>query len=849
MAAASESQRVWSLSCIHLLLLLLFFLPSILVDGHLHKGRIYPGYRGSQMSTIDDSGVFLVSESGEFAFKFNPAGTSFHLVIIHQSTSTVVWSANPDAPISQSDLFIFEKNGTAFLQKGEEVIWSTGANQRAAVSAMELRDSGNLVLLGSQNQTVWESFRHPTDTLLSNQDFLQGMRLAVRGQPTSSSSSSNLSYVLEIDSGDLVLSVSYGSAGSRQPYWSMSKDGREAINYAGSDTISSASISGNSWRFYDQNRAFVSQFIFVTGASDSNQTWVAVLGGDGKITFSTLNSSRSPPTVTIPHDTCQTPEPCGPYMVCYNSYSCKCPTALASIGCEPGPFPACDAESVPAQGSVDLVSPGEGVGYFALDFVPPTMKSSDLNSCMSSCLGNCSCRALFFETSSRDCFLVDRIGSLQSSDGNSSGFVSYIKVPSTGKQTENQESGSQTYVIIIVTVIVGSTILIISGLLVYARRRYFQLRENSVKPTSEEDGSEEEDNEFLECLTGAPTRFTYKELEAATNNFSMKLGQGGFGSVYHGTLTDGTQLAVKKLESVRQGRKEFRSEVTIIGSIHHLHLVRLKGFCAEGTHRLLAYEYMPKGSLDKWIFKKKENGKEEEDEQVLNWDTRYQIAVGTAKGLAYLHEDCTSKIVHCDIKPENVLLDDNFLAKVSDFGLAKLMDREQSNVFTTLRGTRGYLAPEWIMSHAISEKSDVYSFGVVLLELMGGRKNFDPDQTPEKSHLPSFAFKMMEEGKPRDVIDASLRFDEGDERVPRAIKVALWCLHDDMNLRPSMGKVVQMLEGVSPVAQPPVSSSPRGYPLIAKLANPAINENTSSETTSDYNADSYLSNVQLSGPR
>ncbi|GKD29170.1 G-type lectin S-receptor-like serine/threonine-protein kinase SD2-5 [Tanacetum coccineum] len=160
----------------------------------------------------------------------------------------------------------------------------------------------------------------------------------------------------------------------------------------------------------------------------------------------------------------------------------------------------------------------------------------------------------------------------------------------------------------------------------------------------------------------------------------------------------------------------------MIGSIRHHHLVKLKGFCAEVKHRLLVYEYMANGSLDRWIF----------GEFLLDWDTRYNIAIGTAKGLAYLQEDCDVKIVHCDIKPENVLLDDNFLAKISDFGLAKLMTREQSHVFTTLRGTRGYLVPEWITNHAISEKSDVYSYGMVLLEIISGQKNY--------------AFKIVDEG-------------------------------------------------------------------------------------------------------
>ena len=278
--------------------------------------------------------------------------------------------------------------------------------------------------------------------------------------------------------------------------------------------------------------------------------------------------------------------------------------------------------------------------------------------------------------------------------------------------------------------------------------------------------------------------------------------------------------------------------------------MRLKGFCAEGSHRLLAYEFMPNGSLDKWIFKGKKN-----NDSVLDWKTRFNIAVGTAKGLAYLHEDCDVKIVHCDVKPENVLLDDHFDAKVSDFGLAKLMAREQSHVVTTLRGTRGYLAPEWITNYAISEKSDVYSYGMVLLEIIGGRKNYDSQQSFEKSHFPAYTFKMMEEGKPEEVLDSSLKYDPNDESIHMAIKVALWCIQEDMALTPSMTKVVQMLEGVSSVHQPPTSSS-AGSRLFSSFFSSTLNEGTgrgigngTTSALSDYKSNTYLSDMRLSGPR
>ncbi|GJW00642.1 G-type lectin S-receptor-like serine/threonine-protein kinase SD2-5 [Tanacetum coccineum] len=287
-----------------------------------------------------------------------------------------------------------------------------------------------------------------------------------------------------------------------------------------------------------------------------------------------------------------------------------------------------------------------------------------------------------------------------------------------------------------------------------------------------------------------PVRFTYKNLQEATNGFTTKLGRGGFGSVYQGVLKDGTRVAVKRLEGIGQGKKEFRAEVSMIGSIRHHHLVKLKG---------------------------------------------YNIAIGTKlHGLRLLstkNEDCDVKIVHCDIKPENVLLDDNFLAKISDFGLAKLMTREQSHVFTTLRGTRGYLAPEWITNHAISEKSDVYSYGMVLLEIISGQKNY--------------AFKIVDEGKVEIHLDKKVNVDENDERAMVATRVALWCIQDDMSLRPSMTKVVQMLEGLCTVPPAPVSGQTGPYSSLYR----SFSQYRTFPGPSDGNTDASLSDMRLSGPR
>ncbi|XP_050219665.1 G-type lectin S-receptor-like serine/threonine-protein kinase SD2-5 [Mercurialis annua] len=786
-------------------------------------GKIYPPYGGSQMNWIDKNGLFLISNNSNFAFGFQATQdvTLYMLCIIHLKTLNPVWSANRNSPVSNSDKFLFGDDGTVSLQKGGKPIWSPITSGKK-VSAIELQDSGNLVMLGDENSVLWQSFSHPTDTLLSNQEFREGMKLVSDPSPN------NLTYVLEIRSGDMILSAGYKTP---QPYWSVKNDNRKTINEDGG-TVNLASLNGNSWRFYDRNNVLLWQFIFAGADNKSrNATWIAVIGNDGFISFNNLDNGGNAAPEKIPSDVCSRPESCDAYYVCSDNNVCQCPSSLGP-NCKTGIVSSCDS----SQSSTELVSGGNGLDYFALGFVPPSSKT-DFEGCKLSCSKNCSCVALFFQNSTGNCFLFDRVGSLKNS-GPSSSFVTYIKVSSHGGGSGSSNGASESskkgfpYVVIIII----ATVLVICGLL-YVAFRYHSYKKRY--PESPHDSSE--DDNFLESLSGMPLRYSYRDLQTATNNFSVKLGQGGFGSVYQGVLPDKTRLAVKKLEGIGQGKKEFRAEVSIIGSIHHHHLVRLKGFCAEGTHRMLAYEFMANGSLDKWIFKRNK------EEPLLEWETRFNIALGTAKGLAYLHEDCDVKIIHCDIKPENVLLDDNFIAKVSDFGLAKLMTREQSHVFTTMRGTRGYLAPEWITNYAISEKSDVYSYGMLLLEIISGRKNFVATESSETSYFPSYAFKMMEEGKLRDILDSELNLDDTDKRVSNSIKVALWCIQEDMYLRPTMSKVVQMLEGLCVVSQPP-TSSPLGYRLFSSFLKATSEEGTSSGT-SDCNSLAYLSSVQLSGPR
>ncbi|CAN4103171.1 unnamed protein product [Withania somnifera] len=311
-----------------------------------------------------------------------------------------------------------------------------------------------------------------------------------------------------------------------------------------------------------------------------------------------------------------------------------------------------------------------------------------------------------------------------------------------------------------------------------------------------------------------PSRFSYEELTVMTENFSEKLGEGAFGSVFEGTTSDGTKIAVKRLQGFGNVKKSFLAEVATIGSIQHVNLIRLVGFCAEKSHRLLVYEYMANGSLDRWIF----HGKREKS---LTWD-----------GLAYLHEDCNNKIIHLDIKPQNILLDYNFEAKVSDFGLSKLVGKDESKIVTTMRGTPGYLAPEWLNS-AITEKVDVYSFGVVIMEIICGRKNLDRLQDENDMHLLSLFKRKAKETQFSEMVDENC----GDMQLHREeavemMKIAAWCLQSDHTKRPSMSLVVKVLQGLVTAATdldysfpyPPTASANQEGEVVVPISLPVPSE-------------------------
>ncbi|KAM3207293.1 hypothetical protein ACQJBY_062478 [Aegilops geniculata] len=319
---------------------------------------------------------------------------------------------------------------------------------------------------------------------------------------------------------------------------------------------------------------------------------------------------------------------------------------------------------------------------------------------------------------------------------------------------------------------------------------------------------------YFRKVAGLPRKFSLHALAAATDDFRCVAGRGASGTVFRGVLDDGTPVAVKRIADDGPGAgradKEFRAEVAAIAGAQHVNLARLLGFCL-GSPRFLVYEYMDHGSLDRWIFPSA--GDEARPRGCLPWPQRYQVAVDVAKALAYLHHDCRSKVLHLDVKPENILLDDGFGGVLSDFGLSKLAGKDQSRVVTAVRGTAGYLAPEWLLGAGVTEKSDVYSYGMVLLELVAGRRCVRPEEDGGWSYLPKIAAEMTRAGRVMEVVDRRLAGagvgDAEQAAVRRAVHVALWCAQEKAGARPSMARVLEMLEGrvAGEVEAPPPSDT------------------------------------------
>jgi len=326
----------------------------------------------------------------------------------------------------------------------------------------------------------------------------------------------------------------------------------------------------------------------------------------------------------------------------------------------------------------------------------------------------------------------------------------------------------------------------------------------------------------------------HHRIACAGNTSLLLAGEGGFGDVYKGTLKNGKIVAVKKLAIGQSSRTkaDFESEVKLISNVHHRNMIRLLGCCTKGPELLLVYEYMANSSLDRFLFGERRDS--------LNWKQRYDIILGTARGLAYLHEEFHVCIIHRDIKTANILLDDDFQAKIADFGLARLLPEDQSHLSTRFAGTLGYMAPEYEIHGQLSEKVDIYSFGVVVLEIICGRKSNEVNNDPNGEYLLGRAWRLYENDKHQELVDETLDPNEyTTQEVKGIIEIALLCLQSSPAVRPSMSEVVVLLKSKGLVERQPPSK-----PAYVDTDQKKVRGDTSTSTASSTsNATASISQV------
>ncbi|KAM3257890.1 hypothetical protein ACQJBY_049922 [Aegilops geniculata] len=839
-----------------LLLLLLLLLSARAADaGPLAAGLVYPDFTASGYEYIDTRGAFLESNNGAFrAAVHNPGKqlASFYLAVLHAPTGTPVWSANRDAPTGSSGRVQLSARGLSVTDAdGSTVLWST--TPRAPVAALRLRDDGSLQLLDARNATLWQSFDDATDALLPGQQLRAGAYLTSGRSP---SDFARGDYRLAVSASDVALTWQ-GST-----YWRLSNDLRSFKDR----NAAAASMSFNSSGLFVVAADGALVFRVDLAPADFR---VLQLGQDGRlrVTSYALVNSSAPlgGDFVAPATDCELPMQCPSLGLCAaagNSSTCTCPPLFAasvkvSGGCTPG-----DGSALASPDSCRTNSSASSVSYLALKpkiaysasrYDAPTTTGVNRTACRALCTANCTCLGYFHDNSSTTCYLIGgrQLGSLHWST-RAAPALGYIKTVNSATRAGNNKGGSslasRSLPIILPCVAAFLLIVVVAWYSLWWRRKRKTGRKSKGKnsssknvnlglqnPRSRDPSYDEDPDDDDIVIPGMPARFSYEEIGSMTAGFETKVGSGGFGSVYKGELPAGEGLvAVKRLEAVgMQAKREFCTEIAVIGNIRHVNLVRLRGFCAEGSRRLLVYEYMNRSSLDRSLFGAT-------GAPVLEWGERMEVALGAARGLAYLHTGCDQKIVHCDVKPENILLADGGQVKVSDFGLAKLMSPEHSAIFTTMRGTRGYLAPEWLSNAPISDRADVYSFGMVLLELVHGRKNRgeqeqanntgaatggsgDHSAFPSPSghsstmtsstmsggtsggdddYFPMVALELHEQGRYLELVDRRLEGRVSGAEVARAVRLALCCLHEDPAQRPSMSAVVRVLEGSVPPPEP-----------------------------------------------
>ncbi|KAF3333587.1 putative receptor protein kinase ZmPK1 [Carex littledalei] len=763
-------------------------------------------YKGSSL-LVEDSSALLISPNGTFTCGFREVGNNsftFSIWFSKSANRTVVWSANPSRPVNGigSSVVLRKEGNMVLIDHDGEIIWSTNTNT-PKVSHAEILETGNLVVVDYNSDKLWQSFGYPTDTLLPSQPITQSTKLV------SANISQNSSSYYSFEFSDYgILSLFYVGLEVKSIYFPDSDTNRWNNNRFYFNSTQKG--------FLDDKGQFLSSDNFAFQASDYGSMIKRrlTLDSDGILRLYSLDESEGSWTISyqVLAQPCKTNGLCGNNGICQYTPvpSCSCPpgykmsdTSDWRKGCKKKFRLICgDKMQMVSLPHTDF--PGSDYNY--------TMYISS-EDCQDRCLRDCSCVAVAYHQAYGICYLKSQLYNGLTAPDSVQGTI-FLKLPQFINVTneyipqsswfytpkapklscnvkevwanfsdidfKSQGLGKLVYLYGFVAAFFVIEVLFIAlGCLFICRK----------------EGEPIEVLEGYKAISDQFRRYTYKEVVKATKNFRDELGRGASGVVYKGTLNDERSVAVKKLEYMTQGEEEFQAELSVIGRIYHMNLVRIWGFCSGGAHRILISEHIENGSLDKMLFS------EEDDGKLLGWKQRYKIAIGVAKGLAYLHHECLEWVIHCDMKPENILLDTNLEPKITDFGMVKFLHRGGSRTKVSgIRGTRGYIAPEWAYNLPITAKVDVYSFGVVLLELVTGVRvsNMVIDGEEEELGVRRLVEVIWEKLK-RDeywiyqLVDARLEGCFDRAQAEAMLELATICVEEEPDKRPKMSYVLQIL--------------------------------------------------------
>ncbi|PRQ35344.1 putative protein kinase RLK-Pelle-SD-2b family [Rosa chinensis] len=742
---------------------------------------------GASLSTAGNSS--WLSPSGDFAFGFRQLENNdlFLLSIWFAKIpdKTIVWYANGDKPAPNGSVVNLTANSGLVLTSPQgEQLWKSNQTIAGVVAHGVMIDTGNFVLENEKSAKLWETFKNPTDTMLPGQILERGGKLSSRNSETDYTRGH---FRLDFqNNGNLVLR-------GQRPFYSTATTNGSVPGSAGLQLVFNDSgnfyilrVNGGHYNFTAEEHAAKDYYLrttlcfdgvlaqyFLPKTSVGNISWVPLWSEPSNI-CQKINADSGPSV-------------CGYNSICtYKADkmpTCECPTGYYLLdpndpygSCYPTFKQGCENEPSYAQDLYD-VQVLENTDWLTSSFMQFNDTTAD--TCSQSCLQDCSCAVAVYSNQTCQKKKFPLSYGREDNNLNATTFIKLMTVKKKKSGTTLVHGGSVLLGISVVVIFMSGTAVCL-GLFFSFRKKHARFPQNDLDTNLHS--------------------FSHKELEEATNGFNEELGRGSFGVVYKGIIKigSGVQVAVKKLNCwIQDGEKEFKTELNIIGRTHHKNLVHLVGYCDEGQERLLVYEFLSNGTLANFLF----------TDTKPSWRQRIDIAYGVAKGLLYLHEECRTQIIHCDIKPQNILLDDYYNAQIADFGLAKLLMMNQSQTQTAIRGTKGYVAPEWFRNMAISTKVDVYSFGVVLLEVICCRSSVDRENvSEERAILTDWVYDCYHDGVLDAIVDNEMEALHEKTKLERFVMVALWCIQEDPSLRPTMRKVVQMLEGVVDVHVPPCPS-------------------------------------------